>query len=160
MKAIFGVPDFVAITLAIGEPLTVTTEAVPGARFAGKISRIGQVADPHSRVFDAEVTIPNTDHSLRSGMIAALHLANNQRMAIVLAVPLKAVVHPPNDTEGFAVYAAEKRDGRNVAALRKVELGEIAGDRVAVTSGLKAGERVIVRGATLVSDGGEVSIFP
>jgi multidrug efflux system membrane fusion protein len=41
-----------------------------------------------------------------------------------------------------------------------VELGEVAGNRVAVTRGLSAGERVITTGAALVADGERVEVIP
>jgi len=39
-------------------------------------------------------------------------------------------------------------------------LGEVAGNEIAVTGGLEAGDQVIVSGATLVSDGQDVKVIP
>jgi hypothetical protein len=43
--------------------------------------------------------------------------------------------------------------------LRTAEIGDIYGNTIAVTAGLKAEERLIVTGATLVSDGEVVRII-
>src|SRR5437899_1632457 len=60
VKAAFGVPDVVLPRIHLGAPLTITTEAYPGEKFEGRISLIAPSADPHSRVFEVDVTIPNT----------------------------------------------------------------------------------------------------
>ena len=44
----------------------------------------------------------------------------------------------------------------NVVEQRRITLGEIADDRQIVTSGLKAGEKVIIQGLQKVSDGKKV----
>jgi hypothetical protein len=75
-------------------------------------------------------------------------------------LPLAAIVRPPQDLQGFAVYAAEDQNGRTIARLRKVQLGPIVGNEITVSSGVQAGERVIIRGATMVTDGAEVSVIP
>jgi hypothetical protein len=46
------------------------------------------------------------------------------------------------------------------AQLRRVRLGAVSGNLIAVREGLRAGDRVIVRGAAIVSDGQPVRIVP
>jgi hypothetical protein len=41
-----------------------------------------------------------------------------------------------------------------------VALGETSGNQIAVREGLARGERVIVRGATIVADGQPVRVIP
>ena len=94
-------------------------------------------------------------------MIASLQIAGAARPGTDLAMlPLNAIVRPPDDRKDFAVYVVEDRDGRSFARLRKVNLGEIAGNDIAVLDGVRIGDRVIVRGATMVSEGAEVRIIP
>jgi multidrug efflux system membrane fusion protein len=160
MKAVFGVPDFLVRTLELGKPLNVTSEAVPGAKFQGVITRIAPAADPHSRMFDVEVTIQNPENRLRIGTIGSLHLDRQAERTSVLIVPLNALVRSRDDQNGYAVYVAENRGGRMLATLRKIRVGDIAGNGVAVSDGLKPGDRVIVRGSGLVVDGQEVAVAP
>ena len=90
-------------------------------------------------MFDIEATIPNPTAQLRVGMIAALHLPATAQAKNMLVVPTRAVVRPPDDPKGYAVYVAEKdADGKLVALLRKVEIGPVVGDQVSVESGLDA----------------------
>ena len=162
VKAVFGVPDLVVRNLAIGQPLSVSVEAIPGTRFNGRITAIAPSAEQKSRVFDVEVTIPNGDGRLRSGMIASVETprVTNVVPSADPAVPLTAIVKAPGESEGYAVFVLEG-DGENATArLHKVSLGEVVGNRIAVTSGLKAGDRVVVTGATIVADGDKVRVIP
>jgi len=48
----------------------------------------------------------------------------------------------------------------NYARLRDVKLGQSYGNTVAVTEGLKEGERVLTTGVTIVNDGEQVKVIP
>ncbi len=161
VKAVFGVPDFVVGQVKMGSTQAITTEALPGVELKGKITRVGASADQSTRVFEVEASIPNADGRLKAGMIASLKLATADAAALPLTVvPLNAVVRPPDDRTAFAVYVVEDREGGPVARSRKVRLGDVIGNSIAVMEGLTAGERVIVRGATLVQDMQTVKIVP
>jgi multidrug efflux system membrane fusion protein len=55
----------------------------------------------------------------------------------------------------------EGQKGHRIARLRdNIELGEVFGNKITVTKGVKVGEPVIVTGATLVADGQRVRIIP
>jgi hypothetical protein len=94
-------------------------------------------------------------------MIAALHLPGAAEVASMVVVPTRAIVRPPDDPKGYAVYVAEKdADGKLVAQLKKVQIGPVVGDQVSVESGLDPGAQVIVRGADVVSNGASITIVP
>ncbi len=161
VKVVFGVPDVVVGTLRPGAAQRVTVEAVPGVVFTGRFTRVAPAADATSRMFEAEVTIPNGDGRLKPGMIAALELAPAAAApAPRLLVPLHAVIRPPGAATGFAVFVVDSAAGREVARLRRVELGDLHGSMIEATRGLTGGERVIVRGATLAVDSQAVRIIP
>jgi len=157
VKVVFGVPDVVVARLKLGQTLPILAEALPGARLEGRITRISASADPGSRVFEVEAALPNPAGRLKVGMLATLHLGNETENAGVF-VPLAAVVRPAGDTAGYAVYVvADSSTAR--ASLRRVQLGELSGNRIAVREGLRLGEQVLVRGATIVADGQAVIIL-
>jgi multidrug efflux system membrane fusion protein len=97
VKAVFGVPDMIVGQMKMGDYQTVTTEAIPGVDFRGRISRIAPSADPNSRVFEVECTIPNPDNRLKAGMIAALKIAAQASSPSAMLLPLNAIVRPRND---------------------------------------------------------------
>jgi RND family efflux transporter MFP subunit len=160
IKVVFGVPDAEVGKLRVGASLTITSEGLPGVKLRGQISRISSSADPKSRVFDVETTIPNPNGRLKIGMIASLETDAGQASAPVAVVPLSAVVRSKQTPDHYAVFVVEQENGSQVAHLRDVQLGAVFGNTIAVTSGLKVGEKVIVTGATIVSDGERVNIVP
>jgi RND family efflux transporter MFP subunit len=163
VKARFGVPDGMVQSIRLGDAIDVSVEAVAGTTFAGRVTAIAPAADAQSRVFDVEVTIANRDGRLRPGMIGtvAINATAQATPAIAstsLAVPLTAVVRGPSGTGDFAVLVIEKENGADIARVRRVELGEVMGNVIAVPNGLKAGERVVVSGATLLTNGEAVRV--
>ncbi len=160
VKAAFGVPDLALQNFKIGDRLTMTTDAVPGTEFTGHISRISAAADSSSRVFDVEVTIPNPQGLLKPGMIAAMAVNETGTTKEFPVVPLTAVTRSKVDPNAYAVLVVEEVNGKHVARLRNVELGESYGNSVAVNSGVKPGEIVITTGVSQVADGEEVHVMP
>lgn len=162
VKAIFGVPDGIVSDLRTGLPLTMTTEAFPGASFPGRVTGVAPSADSQSRVFAVEVTLPNRDGRLRPGMIGAIEITPSSATTSPagVAVPLEAIVRASQAPDGYGVFVVEAVDGRVVARARSVRLGPAVGNAVAVTEGVRAGERVVVMGATLLAHGEPVRIIP
>ena len=159
VKAVFGVPDISMNRVRLGQHLSIVTDALPQP-FAGRVSAISPAADPKSRVFSVEVTIPNPHDRLKSGMIASLALEGLQLPQSVLAIPLSAVIRNPGVANGFAVMIAEGGGDTETARLRAIELGDIYGNMIAAKSGLNSGESVITTGAAIVKNGDKVRIIP
>jgi multidrug efflux system membrane fusion protein len=157
VKVVFGVPDVVVTNLKLGGRLPIQAEALPGVSLEGRITRISTSADPNSRVFEVEAALPNPQGRLKVGMLATLRLGNETSDPALL-VPLAAIVRPAGDTAGYAVYVVAESSAAT-ARLRRVRLGEVSGNLIGVREGLRAGERVVVRGATIVTDGQTVQII-
>jgi RND family efflux transporter MFP subunit len=161
VKTVFGVPDTMLPRVHLGAAQTVSTEAYPGATFAGRISRVAASADAKSRVFEVEVVVPNADGRLKPGMVAALSIEKGvQGVAEAPLVALSAIVRSPAHAGKFAVFVLDDGGGKTVARAHEVELGEYLGRVIPVKSGLSGGERVVVQGAGLLSDGEEVEVIP
>src|SRR5215471_4359078 len=158
VRAVFGVPDNGMGRIKLGQRQAVTTDSFP-EEFYGRVSAISAAADPKSRVYSVEVTIPNPRNQLKSGMIASLVLEGEILPTSVLAVPLSAVIRDPQNTEGFAVLIAEGMGDPVTIRSRNVELGDAYGNMIQVLSGLKTGERVVTAGSTLVRSGERVRVM-
>ncbi len=157
VKAVFGLPDVMLRYVSLGKTAPIRVEAMPNETFTGTITAISPSADPKSRVFDVEVSIPNPDQRLKDGMIASVILSGTAGAQLVL--PINAVVRDPADPKGFIVYVVEDAAGKTAAKARKVVIGDVVGNRVTATSGLAAGEKVITTGGTLVHDGAPVRVI-
>ncbi|NTX67129.1 efflux RND transporter periplasmic adaptor subunit [Myxococcus sp. CA051A] len=162
VRVVFGVPDTLLPNVRLGAPQAVITQAFPGQQFEGRISRIAPSADPKSRVFAVEVSIPNADQRLKPGMVAALSLRDggSARLQPELLVPLSSIVRAPGKPDGFAVFVLQEQDGKALVRAREVTLGEYLGSVIPVKQGLQAGERIVVTGASLLSDGEAVEVIP
>jgi RND family efflux transporter MFP subunit len=160
VKVVIGLPDVALQAVKLGQPVAVTTDALAGRTFTARVSRIASQADPTTRNFDVEVQIPNPDRLWRPGMIASVEIGSVDPHAAVPLLPLTAFVQGPGGKDQFGVLVVEGGGANTRAKLRLVGLGEIVGNRVAVTRGLAPGERVVTVGASMVKDGERVLVLP
>ena len=158
VRVIFGVPESMLPRIKVGERESITSDSIP-APFEGYITGISPEADPKSRVYSVEVRVPNPGNRLKAGMIASLALGAQSLPASILAVPLSAVIRDPQRPEGFAVLLANANGEEATLEARAVELGNEYGNMIQVSGGLKAGDRVVTAGATLVKNAERVRIL-
>jgi len=160
VKVLFGVPDVMLRDVQLGQELGVTTKSFPDTVFVGRVTEIAPAANTRSRIFNVEITIPNSEDLLKPGMIASLNLTHGESDLPVVLVPLNSIVRSKADPAGYAVYVVEERDGKTMTRIKNVLLGSVYGNMIAVYEGLELGDKVIVTGATRVLDGEEVTIIP
>jgi multidrug efflux system membrane fusion protein len=160
VKVVLGLPDIALHAVKLWQEVVVTTDALPGRTFTAKVSRIAAIADPVTRNFDVEVEIPNPERLWKPGMIAAVELKSGGGLAPIPLLPLTAFVPSPTSKEQFAVLVIDGTRGGARAKVRDVLLGDVVGNRVAVTKGLDRGEQVITTGAAMVIDGEHVELLP
>jgi RND family efflux transporter MFP subunit len=146
--------------LQLGSPLAITVDSLPDAEFPGHITAITPAADPQTRVFNIEITVPNSQNQLRPGMVASLQVPSGQLADPMAVVPLSSIVRPPDNPTGYAVFVVEGQSGKEIAHLRHVKVGTVYGDMIAVPEGVRVGDRVITTGTTLLVDGDQVRVIP
>lgn len=117
----------------------------------GKLSAIDSQLDTSTGTLKLRAIFPNTDDALfPNQFVNARLLLNTVQGAIT--IPLAAV---QNGADGKMVYVV---DSDNKAHMRKIQTGVADSERIAVTDGLKAGERVVTDGANRLQEGATVSI--
>lgn len=158
-KVVIGVPDTMLARFRTGARQRVVSEALPDRALTGRVTKVSPTADPRSRMFEVELTLANDDGALKPGMVATVHVGGDggPAPAEVLTLPLSALVRAPGGDAAYAVFLVEDRDGVSTARIRRVTLGPLSGNAVVVLDGVQGGERVIVRGASLVADGERVN---
>ena len=159
LEVVIGIPDTMLRHFVIGTRQRVISDALPDRTFEGRVTNVSPAADPHTRLFEAELTVANADGALKPGMIATVDVsaAPVKSLAEAISVPLSAVIRPPGEADGYAVFVVEEESGGAIARVRRVRLGELMGNDVVVAGGLTRGERIIIQGAALVSDGERVN---
>jgi len=161
LKVVFSVPDDVVRVLSIGQELPVIFQSgVSDPVRRGPITAISPAADTQTRVFQVEVTLPNSRGDLQLGMIATVEVGHEKPPAGHPAVPLSAVVRIAPGSKAYAVFVVEGTGEKEIARRRPVTLGGVNGNRIAVVSGLRTGERVVVSGAQFIVDGKPVRVLP
>lgn len=122
-----------------GAQASVTVSAYPGEVFKGKLTYISSVVDKESRTVKARVEVPNQDGRLKPEMFATAAIRTGSGVKALL-LPEDAVLLVQGQP---TVFVAEKGGFEP----RAVEVGERAQGRVAIKSGVEAGESVVVGGA-------------
>jgi RND family efflux transporter MFP subunit len=130
--------------LSVGQPASVPAHGLEGA-----VSRVAMQADPVSRLLEVELTFPNRDAGAGAvpGALVTARVEVGRREAAVL-VPRAAV------SDGVAWVV----DTTGVAHRREVATGLEGDGRVEIREGLAPGERVVVAGASLLSDGAQTRV--
>jgi RND family efflux transporter MFP subunit len=155
VKISFGVPDYAVRQLGLGQRFTIHLQDDP-KEYAGRVTSIAASADEKNRLFAVEVTIANPKSYLKPGMIASLDLEGVQQTPVP-SVPLSAVVADPVSPAHYAVFVATEENGKWVAHLREVTLGQTYESDVAV-DGAKPGEKVVAVGAASLTDGDFIQV--
>ena len=134
--------------IQVGAPVQI--KVASGQLLQGKVRMVAPSVDAQTRNALVYVDLPAKTGSARAGMYAQGEIALGQSQA--LTVPQAAVVV----RDGFSyVYTVEA--DQKVSQL-KVQTGRQSGDRVEVTSGLKADARVVASGGAFLNHGDTVRV--
>jgi len=135
--------------LQVGMPAQISVDAL-GQPFTGELVRIDPAADPRTRTFMAEISVPNPDGALLPGMIAgALLSAEAATDAIVLPQDWLVTAR-----SGVGVFVVEEGH----AAWRPVETGAVVHDQIIVLGGIGEGDQVVMVGQRNLVDGDAVLV--
>ena len=156
----FALPQQYLGQLTPGLEVHVTTDAIPGRVFNGKLTAINSMVDSSTRNITLQATLDNSDHALRPGMFAKAEVMLPEKHK-TLVVPGSAISYAPF---GDSVFVIEKKKdektGKESQVIRQqfVRVGEARGDFVAITQGLKAGEMIVSTGVFKLRNGMTVTI--
>jgi membrane fusion protein (multidrug efflux system) len=156
----FSLPQQRIGDLAEGLKVLALADAYPGREFEGTITAINPEIDLATRNVRVQATFPNREGRLRHGMFVSVEvvLASAEKL---LFIPVTAVHH---STFGDSIFVIEQGPAAGngasslVAQQRFVHLGAHRGDFVAVTSGAKAGEKIVATGVFKLRPGTPVVI--
>lgn len=138
------VPERFAAVAQIGMALRVEVEALPGAVFEGKLTRMAAQVDHKTRTLLIEAEIPNPHRKLRPGYFA--HVTGVLGEEEALFIPRL----------GLSRYAGVERVfvvKDNVVTSREVQSGMEDGEWVEIAQGLTKDETVAVSSLNRLADG-------
>ena len=156
----FALPQQYLGRLTPGLEVHVTTDALPGHVFPGKVTAINSMVDSSTRNITLQATLENPDHVLRPGMFAKAEVTLPEKHK-TLVVPGSAISYAPFGDSVFVIdKKKDEKTGKESQVIRQqfVRVGEARGDFVAITQGLKAGEVVVSTGVFKLRNGMTVTI--
>lgn len=121
----------------------------PNGKVEGRIRALSPGLDAISRTGIAYVDLP-APGVLIAGMFAQGRIHLDATPATML--PSAAIVERDGYRYAFVL------DGDDIARQRRVEVGQVSGERIEVRSGISMDDRVVVRGAAFLSDGDRVRV--
>jgi HlyD family secretion protein len=158
--------------LQSGQPVQVSLDAFPNQSILGRVTRISPAADPVARLVPIEVTIPNPDGRIGSGLLARVSLAESGgRSQIVIPETALKVDQEKRQSQQPSGKPTENQPRRNGTVFviegsgdapqvtaRSVTLGDRNDGQVEVLSGLQAGDRFVTLSSKALKDGDPVRL--
>jgi multidrug efflux system membrane fusion protein len=141
------VPETQAASMKVGAPAT--ARLVSGQTLSGHIRYVSRDADPQTRTYHLEMTLPNPKLDVRSGLSAEMHVGAGSGPAHL--VPVSALVLDAAGRQGVRYVVGER------VAFAPVTVLEETKDGVWVT-GLSGPVQLITVGQSYVADGQKVRV--
>jgi membrane fusion protein, multidrug efflux system len=145
--------------LSVGQTVRLAVDAYPGKVFEGKITTIEPQINTDTRNIRVQATIDNPDHILKPGMFATTTVVLPDKAAVV-TVPETAVDYTLYGDSVYLITEKKAEDGSTSLNVVRtfVRTGDRINGRVAITSGLKPGDRVVAVGQLKLQSGAAVVI--
>lgn len=154
MKLEVTVPESAIHYVKIGDEVDVHFKSA-GLELKGKVAKRGVMVTQPTQTFPIEIHIANEDGKILPGMRANV---------VVPKVTIDDAIVVPRDAllEGVfrreAMVLTEQSGDAGKSSLRVVEIGEAKGNKIVITKGLQAGDKLIVLGHRNVVDGTMVRV--
>ena len=138
------VPESDTALVSKGQAVDVAFTAYPGEVLKGQVLFVSDVVDADTRRTKVRIAFNNPDIRLRPGMFANVSFqAPEQNVPVV---PTSALVLKDDLSQVFVETTPWTFEARTV------DIDFQQGDQVTLSSGLKAGDRVVVKGGVLLGD--------
>ncbi len=137
-----------------GDIAHISFPAFPGYTLDEKIFRTGKVINEKSRTFRIELKVNNDQKKLLPNLISKIKL-NDFSADNSLIVPSHVI---KQDVKGSYLFTAKSNGSSYNVQKIYIGTGVTYEDKTLITSGLSAGDKVIVTGYNLVTNGSEVDI--
>lgn len=157
-QSIITIPDMTKMSVRVkihesyikkvkkGQKARITVDAFPDKELEGEVTQVGVLPDsqnmwmnPDLKVYLTTVTIQGTNDWMKPGMSAKVEIFVN-RLADVVYVPVQAV--SPADGKQVCYLTGGHKPER-----REVEVGEFNDEFIEIKTGLKEGDKVLLRAA-------------
>jgi len=146
-----SVPAEALAQVRVGMPVEFKVNGYPTRTFTGHITRVNPTADPATRQVKIVAELPNVGNTLVGGLFAEGRVSSETRTAPL--VPLAAV-----DERGLRPNVIRLRNGRIEKVDVTLGIRDAAAETVEITSGLAAGDTLLLGAARGISPGTPVKV--
>ncbi|OAJ60459.1 efflux transporter periplasmic adaptor subunit [Paraburkholderia ginsengiterrae] len=151
LRVYVNVPQAYALQIRAEQSAFLTLTETPSRHYPGVVARTAGAVDPQQRTMLVEVDVDNRNGDLLPGAYAQVHFALSTGVA-PFTLPGNTLLFRPDGVKVATVDAQHK------VKLMPVSLGTDFGTRVAIVSGLRGDEQVIVNPQDSIVDGAQVRI--
>jgi membrane fusion protein, multidrug efflux system len=145
--------------IGAGQLVLVQADGLPNVTFDGRINAVDAVVDEATRNVRVQATLSNPNALLRPGMFVntEVPLASKSNHVVL---PATAIQYAPYGDMVYVIEDLKGPDGKTYRGVRQqvVKVGESRGDRVAILSGVNAGEEVVTSGVFKLRPGVHVQV--
>lgn len=142
-----GLSDRDIVRIREGDAAEIVLDAWPGQRFAGVVEEVAAKSAALTGTFEVEIRLPAQPQRLLSGMVGRVVLQPRDTRRVTL-IPLTALIAAGGNQAQVFVLDAQQRAHR-----RAVVIDHFDAEQVAIAEGLSAGETIVTRGATMLTEG-------
>ena len=125
-----------------GQEVKVSVPAFPGVNFSGRVILVSSIVDPETRSVKVRTEVSNPDGRLKPDMFANVQIITDLHRTAI-SIPQAAVL----DDGGKTVVFVSEGSGY---VKRGVNVGIQGNGRAEIIEGLKAGDKVVVKGNYLL----------
>jgi len=149
LQVVAGFSETDASKITVGQPATVTFNALTGVDLQGKVTQveINSITVSNVITYNVTVSIAGAPSTLKPGMTANVSITTAEKDN-VLELPSSAITATGNT----AVVEVLQPNGTTIA--KTITIGMRGDTNDEITSGLNAGDRIVVSLGTRVSSGG------
>lgn len=137
-------------SIQLGQSVSVTLDAFPSQTFTGRVSQISPAADPISRLVPVEISVPNREERIGSGLLARVAIASDAADTII--IPISALDVGDSNDGTPTVFVLATKDSSTVTA-QSVELGKKNDQLIEIKAGLEPGDIIVTQSDNPLSNG-------
>ena len=143
-----GIPETDVHLVRIGQDADITVPALSGKSFQGTVQVINVSADSDTRTYMTRISVANSEHALRVGMVVEATIRGDRTVSMV-TLPGDAVVRDSQGaTQVFVYYPDQQR-----VYTKRVEIGAATHKEVEIKSGLDGNELIVLAGQAKLRNG-------
>ena len=148
LRVDFSVPETLLPKMQPGLPVSITVDAYPGEAFGGEITAIAPRSDVAGHSLEVRASLPNGELKLRPGLFVQVDISLGVKSDAII-IPEQAIWPVGRDKIVYVVTEGK-------AHQRVVTIGDRQPGAVEVTSGLEAGEVIVIAGQMKLYEGASV----